>query len=344
MMNDAAERSALGFAAAAVLLWSTVATAFKLALFGLDPLDLLCLSVMVSWAALGAALLRRRFSARRSGAPSRAGSDAHSADASGGGSDVHSSDVPGAGSAVHSADASGARPGGGLGSFRKEALIAGMLGILNPILYYWILFTAYDRLPAQIAQPLNYTWPLFLALLALPINGRGPTRLETAGILISLAGVVLIARPGGGVTASADPLGVFLAMGSGVIWALYWLIGNRLAMDGALRLFIGFSAAVIPAFILWAARGFILPGSLSAGLAAVWAGLFEMGLTFLFWDAALQRTARPARIGNLVYIGPVISLIWIALVLKEPIHPLTIVGLAVIVLGILTGRNALRLL
>lgn len=304
MMNDASERSALGFAAAAVLLWSTVATAFKLALFGLDPLDLLCLSVIVSWAALGAALLRRRFSARRSGA----------------------------------------RPGGGLGSFRKEALIAGMLGILNPILYYWILFTAYDRLPAQIAQPLNYTWPLFLALLALPINGRGPTRLETAGILISLAGVVLIARPGGGVTASADPFGVLLAMGSGVIWALYWLIGNRLAMDGALRLFIGFSAAVIPAFILWAARGFILPGSLSAGLAAVWAGLFEMGLTFLFWDAALQRTARPARIGNLVYTGPFISLIWIALVLEEPIHPLTIVGLAVIVLGILTGRNALRLL
>ena len=335
MMHDASERSALGFAAAAVLLWSTVATAFKLALFGLDPLDLLCLSVMVSWAALGAALLRRRFSARRSGALS--------GDPSGAGSAVHSADASEVGSDVHSADVSGACSGGGLGSFRKEVLIAGMLGILNPILYYWILFTAYDRLPAQIAQPLNYTWPLFLALLALPINGRGPTRLETAGILISLAGVVLIARPGGGVTASADLFGVLLAMGSGVIWALYWLIGNRLAMDGALRLFIGFSAAVIPAFILWAARGFILPGSLSAGLAAVWAGLFEMGLTFLFWDAALQRTARPARIGNLVYIGPFISLIWIALVLEEPIHPLTIVGLAVIVLGILAGRNALRL-
>ena len=322
-MNNESERAALGFAMAAVLLWSTVATAFKLALFGLDPPDLLCLSVMVSWAAIGAALLRRRFSARRSGA--RAGA------------------ASGAGSVVHSADAPEVHPGRGLGSFRKEALIAGMLGILNPIVYYWVLFTAYDRLPAQIAQPLNYTWPLFLALLALPINGRGPTRFETAGILISLAGVVLIARPGGAGAASADPFGVLLALGSGVIWALYWLIGNRLAMDGALRLFIGFSAALPPAFILWAVRGFILPGSPSAGLAAVWTGLFEMGLTFLFWNAALQRTARPARIGNLVYIGPFISLIWIALVLDEPIHPLTIVGLAVIVLGILTGRNALRL-
>ena len=322
-MNNESERGALGFAMAAVLLWSTVATAFKLALLRLDPPDLLCLSVMVSWAAIGAALLRRRFSARRSGACAGAPS--------------------GAGSAVHSADAPEVHPGGGLGSFRKEALIAGMLGILNPIVYYWVLFTAYDRLPAQIAQPLNYTWPLFLALLALPINGRGPTRLETAGILISLAGVVLIARPGGAGAASADPFGVLLALGSGVIWALYWLIGNRLAMDGALRLFIGFSAALPPAFILWAARGFILPGSPSAGLAAVWTGLFEMGLTFLFWNAALQRTARPARIGNLVYIGPFISLIWIALVLDESIHPLTIVGLAVIVLGILTGRNALRL-
>ena len=30
-------------------------------------------------------------------------------------------------------------------------------GLINPVLYYLILFGAYDRLPAPIAQPLNYT-------------------------------------------------------------------------------------------------------------------------------------------------------------------------------------------
>ena len=236
--------------------------------------------------------------------------------------------------------ASGRRLAGGMG---KEAVIAGVLGVLNPLVYYGILFTAYDRLPAQIAQPLNYTWPLFLALLALPIDGRGPTGSETAGIIISLAGVVLIARSGGGADVSADLPGVLMALGSGVIWALYWLVGNRLTMDGTLRLFIGFSTALPAAVVIWAVRGFNLPGTALEGVAVLWAGLFEMGVTFIFWNTALSLTARPARIGNLVYIGPFVSLIWIALVLKEPIDPSTIAGLAVIVLGILTGRNVLRL-
>src|SRR5690606_31812383 len=41
-------------------------------------------------------------------------------------------------------------------------------GLLNPFLYYLVLFEAYDRLPAQIAQPLNYTWAITLAVLAVP--------------------------------------------------------------------------------------------------------------------------------------------------------------------------------
>jgi hypothetical protein len=33
------------------------------------------------------------------------------------------------------------------------------------------LFEAYDRLPAQVAQALNYTWALTLTLLAVPVLG-----------------------------------------------------------------------------------------------------------------------------------------------------------------------------
>ena len=38
--------------------------------------------------------------------------------------------------------------------------------MLNPFLYYLVLFRAYDLLPAQEAQPLNYTWPIVLVLLS----------------------------------------------------------------------------------------------------------------------------------------------------------------------------------
>ncbi|HKK67923.1 MAG TPA: DMT family transporter, partial [Bacteroidales bacterium] len=38
---------------------------------------------------------------------------------------------------------------------RKDLLWSLLFATINPIIYYLVLFTAYDRLPAQIAQPLN---------------------------------------------------------------------------------------------------------------------------------------------------------------------------------------------
>lgn len=43
-----------------------------------------------------------------------------------------------------------------------------ILGLINPFLYYLVLFKAYDYLPAQEAQAINYTWALMLAFLSVP--------------------------------------------------------------------------------------------------------------------------------------------------------------------------------
>ena len=224
---------------------------------------------------------------------------------------------------------------------KRSILSAGLLGLLNPVAYYLVLFAAYDRLPAQAAQPLNYTWPLFLALLAAPISRRFPSLRELLAILVSFVGVVLISWRPSSSADRLDTIGVFLALGSGIIWALYWLAGSRVEMDGPSRLFAGFTLAVVVLAVLWWRRGFPVPVSAGNLAAVVWVGLFEMGITFLFWNGALEHTARPARIGNLVYLGPFISLIWIRLILGEHIRPATIAGLAVIIVGILYGQGIL---
>ena len=221
---------------------------------------------------------------------------------------------------------------------KRNILVPALLGLLNPLAYYWILFAAYHRLPAQAAQPLNYTWPLFLAILAAPLSGKKPTGRDLAGLLISLMGVVLISwRPRTGAE-SLDPLGIALALGSGIIWAYTWLAGTRLRIDGTLRLFVGVSAALAVLAVIWWRRGTPVPISPVGWISVIWVGLFEMGITFLLWNGALERTERPARIGNLVYLGPFISLLWINLNLGETIRPATVAGLAVIVTGILTGQ------
>lgn len=50
-----------------------------------------------------------------------------------------------------------------------------VLGFFNPFAYYLFLFQAYDLLPAQEAQPLNYTWAITLSLLSVPLLTLAPS-------------------------------------------------------------------------------------------------------------------------------------------------------------------------
>ena len=63
-------------------------------------------------------------------------------------------------------------------------------------------------------------------------------------------------------------------------------------------------------------------------------GLFEMGITFFTWIKALEYAENTAKVSNLIYLAPFLSLIFIALVLGERVLPATIGGLLLIVTGI----------
>ena len=53
-----------------------------------------------------------------------------------------------------------------------------LTALMNPCLYYLILFAAYERLPAQIAQPINYSWSIVLVFLSAMVLGQKVTALS----------------------------------------------------------------------------------------------------------------------------------------------------------------------
>jgi drug/metabolite transporter (DMT)-like permease len=212
---------------------------------------------------------------------------------------------------------------------RPVLLRAALLGLLNPFLYYLVLFKAYSLLPGQIAMALNYGWPLVLTLLSVPILRQRLSRGQLAAVGVSFVGAVLIATRGqlthfGGLSGT----GLLLAAGSTLLWALFWLGNARIGADPVVKLFVGFCSGLIAALVC------SLPPT-TAWPALVYIGLFEMGLTFVLWLSALQLATTTARITNLVYLTPFLSLCFLRLVIGEPIHPATATGLALIVLSLL---------
>ena len=222
---------------------------------------------------------------------------------------------------------------------RKEWLSSALLGLLNPFLYYLVLFRAYDLLPAQEAQPLNYTWPIVLVLLSVlilrqPIRGR-----SVVAMLISFSGVAVISTRGDILGMRfTDIEGVVLAVGSSLIWSLYWIFTMRSSADPLLKLGVNFLFGSIYVAILAITTGAIRTLNLHGAFGGVYVGLFEMGVTFMLWRQALALSTTTARIGNLVFLSPFLSLIVIHFAVGEEIYPSTIVGLALIVGGIVLQK------
>ncbi len=221
----------------------------------------------------------------------------------------------------------------------KDLGFAALMGTLNPFAYYLILFRAYEILPAQIAQSLNMIWPVVLVFFSVIILGQKIRTISFIALAISFIGVYFISSQGNPWSLQVkEPLGVALALGSSIIWSLYWILNVKKDGDETIRLALNFFfAAIYISILLFVLDGFQNLSRLGVGLA-VYSGVFEMGITFLLWIKAMKLSQSNDRISSLVYFSPFLSLILIHFLVGETIFVTSLAGLSLIVLGIILEK------
>ena len=289
------QKQAYLYAISAILLWSTIASAFKITLQFTDFYHILLISSIVSLICIFGILLWQNKS-----------------------------------NLLFSLN-------------RKQIGRAAVRGFLNPFLYYLVLLKAYTLLRAQEAGTLNYIWPVTLVLLSIPLLKQKIGWKSIIAILISFFGIVVISTEGHISSLEfREPLGVVLAVGSSIFWALYWILNIRDKTDDVLKLFLNFlfgaSFIILYIFIV---EDFEFP-NLKGFAGAVYIGLFEMGFTYILWLLALRNSENTAKVSNLVFLSPFISLMIIRIFVGEKILLATIAGLALIIGGILLQQFSNR--
>lgn len=288
-------KKAIIYAGIAVLLWSTVATAFKIALRNLQPFELMLYSSVFSTIILFiAVIIKQRFI-----------------------------------------------------NFKylkiKDYLLFAFLGLLVPFGYYSILFKAYDLLPAQIAQAINFTWPIAIVILSVIIKKEKLSILQFAAIFISFIGAYVVISGGNfNNIINFNIQGIIYAFLSVFIWATYWLINRELNYDMSIALFFIFLFGSIYALITNVIFYPMTIPQIADLIPALYVGLFEMSITFFVWLTALKSAKSTVIVNNIIYLTPFISLLIINFILKEIIKNSTIIGLFLIISGIvlqLTLKN-----
>jgi len=285
------QNKAYFFAGIVIFFWSTVATAFKLALDHLEPIQLVFYSTIFSVIVLflitliqGKLDLIKNFS-------------------------------------------------------KSDLLYCAFLGLLNPCLYYIILFKGYDVLPAQEAMVINFSWPIMIVILSIPILKQKIDIKSFLSIVVCYIGVVVIASKGNVFSMQFEsPLGVGYILITTVIWSLFWLFNTKNSNDSVVSLFLIFLFSLpYILIIVYLSDSFVIP-SLEGAIGSAYIGLFEMGVSVVLWQLALKTSTTVSRIASLVFITPFLSLLILHFVLKEDILVSTIFGVILICLGLILQK------
>jgi len=222
----------------------------------------------------------------------------------------------------------------------RALVSSSIMGFFNPFLYYLILFKAYELLEAQEASTLNYTWPIVLVLLSIPFLKQKIHWQAILSVFISFFGIIVISTHGHLWNLHfSSPLGVLLAVGSALFWAIYWILNMRDKREASAKILLNLIFGLLYLVIYFQVIGKwpALP-SWQGILGSVYIGIFEMSITFVIWMQALNFSRDTAKVSNLMYLSPFLGLVWIHFAVGEDIRFSTLIGLLFIVGGIVLQR------
>jgi len=186
---------------------------------------------------------------------------------------------------------------------------------------------------AANAIVLQYTAPILILIYQILFQKKRPTRLDIAAVVVILTGIVLFFVEG---LTSGNLLGNLLALASGVTFAGVFLCNaraNATPMQSNILAYIMGSIVFLPAIVTN-----VTPDPVAWG-AAVMLGAVTLGLAYFFFAKGSQYIS--ALTGSLITcVEPILSPLWVGLVVHEIPSALGLCGMALVILGV-AGYNAM---
>ncbi len=233
---------------------------------------------------------------------------------------------------------------------RRDLTVLVLLGVLGASVNHLFFFFALGLAPASHASIIAPTTsPIWTMLLAVRLAGERVTRGLVVGILLCVAGVLLVVQPSPGGSASAHGvvlLGDFLFLLAGLAWGIYSYLCKvamrRHSAETSLAYAMGIGGLLLlPWALLERPWSVLRNASLSAWGGLAYLVLANTVLAYLWWNLGIQRVGagRTAIFSNLVPpFGVLIA--WLAL--GESLTPLQLLGGGLCLFGVWVCQRPAR--
>ncbi len=208
-----------------------------------------------------------------------------------------------------------------------------LIGLPGTFFYYLFYYTGTSYMPASQAFIINYLWPIMSVVFACIILKEPMTVRKAVAIGLSFVGVIIVTGGNLGAINGRTLIGTLFCILGAIAYGLFTALNQKGGYDKRLSMMLFFFTTFILTSVINLVTGSIAELSAGQVLGLAWNGVFSIALATTSWAIALE-CGKTAQISNLAYITPFLSLVWTALLLKEPIQITSLAGLAVIVLGI----------
>lgn len=216
---------------------------------------------------------------------------------------------------------------------KDYAAMAGF-GFLGLFLYSALYYYGLTQLTAQEACILNYLWPMILVLFSAIILKERITVGTWAAMFLSFLGVVILSTGGSAASRGNPILGMTACILAAACYGLFSVLNKKADYDQNIAMMvIWLVVAVCSAAVGLAAEEWV-PITGAQWLGMLWLGIVVDAVAYLLWALALNGASGTAKIANLAYLTPFLSLIVSAVVLGEQIRLRAVAALVFIIGGI----------
>ncbi len=163
------------------------------------------------------------------------------------------------------------------------------------------------------------------------------------GLVMAYLGVLIIIINGSQLE-GVEPIGDLLAIGAAVMFAVYSVFmlktGSAYTLIQLTRKVFVYGLVAL-SLMLAVIREPVIPESLTGqGFASLfYLGIVASSLAFIFWNRAIQAIG-PVKTNQYIYLIPVMTTLFAAILLQEPVTWLTIAGAAMILAGLYLSEKS----
>ena len=222
-----------------------------------------------------------------------------------------------------------------------EWLYFSLLGFLGIAFHQWLQSNGLQTSEATTTAWIVATTPAFLSILGWLVLKEKLTLIQTFGIILAMVGVIVVVSKGDFTSLSIGKFGApgdVLILISSVNWAVFSILSRRGLKDHPSTrmtfwvMTIGW--LITSAAFIGQGRYTELPQLDARGWwSLIYLGIFTTGLAYIAWFDVLSQLPA-AQSGAFLFLEPPSSMIVAAVVLNEQVTIASIIGGAVILLGV----------